>query len=86
MSSAAGPASTGATARLFYFRPGHETYPIFHQPIIRQVIANAVRWAAPAAGPTFPYTQPGTTRHIAINEKEPLETIAEKDSDRDRVG
>jgi trehalose utilization protein len=37
--------------RVFYFRPGHETYPIFHQPEVLQVIANAVRWAAPAGGP-----------------------------------
>ena len=33
--------------RIFYFAPGHEEYPIFFQPEIRQVIGNAVRWAAP---------------------------------------
>jgi trehalose utilization protein len=33
--------------RIFYFRPGHETYPTYQQPLIRQVILNAVRWAAP---------------------------------------
>ena len=33
--------------RIFYFRPGHETYPTYHQPLIQQVIGNAVRWAAP---------------------------------------
>lgn len=32
--------------RIFYFRPGHETYPIYHQPEIQRVIANGVRWAA----------------------------------------
>ncbi len=32
--------------RIFYFRPGHETYPIYHQPEIQHVIANGVRWAA----------------------------------------
>ncbi len=31
--------------RVFYFAPGHETYPIYHQPEIRQVLRNAVRWA-----------------------------------------
>jgi trehalose utilization protein len=31
--------------RIFYFSPGHETYPIYFQPEIRTVIANAVRWA-----------------------------------------
>jgi trehalose utilization protein len=37
--------------KVFYFRPGHETYPIFYQPEVLQVITNAVRWAAPVAGP-----------------------------------
>jgi trehalose utilization protein len=34
--------------KIFYFRPGHETYPIFHQPEVLQVIANAIRWARPS--------------------------------------
>jgi trehalose utilization protein len=33
--------------RIFYFRPGHEIYPTYHEPVIQRVIANAVRWAAP---------------------------------------
>jgi len=33
--------------KIFYFRPGHETYPTFHNPTIRRVIANAVEWAGP---------------------------------------
>jgi trehalose utilization protein len=37
--------------KIFYFRPGHETYPIYHQPEVLRVITNAVRWAAPAAVP-----------------------------------
>lgn len=32
--------------KVFYFRPGHETYPVFKQPEVQQVIVNAVRWAA----------------------------------------
>jgi trehalose utilization protein len=31
--------------RLFYFRPGHETHPAYHNPEIRRVLANAARWA-----------------------------------------
>jgi trehalose utilization protein len=31
--------------RIFYFSPGHETYPIYHQPEVRTVLRNAVRWA-----------------------------------------
>jgi trehalose utilization protein len=33
--------------RVFYFRPGHETFPIFYDGNVRKVIANACRWAAP---------------------------------------
>ena len=32
--------------RVFYFRPGHETYPIYHQDGVRRVLRNAVRRAA----------------------------------------
>lgn len=33
--------------KIFYFKPGHETFPIYHNPEIQKVIANAVHWAAP---------------------------------------
>jgi trehalose utilization protein len=33
--------------RVFYFRPGHETYPTYHQAQVQLVITNAVRWARP---------------------------------------
>lgn len=33
--------------KIFYFSPGHETYPIYHHPLVQRVICNAVRWAAP---------------------------------------
>ena len=42
---------TRARARIFYFRPGHETYPTYHDPKVQQVIANAVRWAAQPPSP-----------------------------------
>jgi len=32
--------------RVFYFRPGHETYPTYHDKNVRKVIWNAVKWAA----------------------------------------
>ncbi len=37
--------------KVFYFRPGHESYPTYYNPEIQLVIANAVRWAAPVDGP-----------------------------------
>lgn len=30
---------------IFYFRPGHETYPTYHDATVGQVLRNAVRWA-----------------------------------------
>ncbi len=30
---------------VFYFRPGHETYPTYHDANVQRVIANGVRWA-----------------------------------------
>jgi len=44
--------------RIFYFRPGHETYPTYHQPEVQRVIANAVRWARPTV--RIPDTCPNT--------------------------
>jgi trehalose utilization protein len=31
--------------RIFYFRPGHESYPTYHDENVRLVLRNAVRWA-----------------------------------------
>ncbi len=37
--------------KVFYFRSGHEAYPIYYRKDIRQIIINAVRWAQPSGGP-----------------------------------
>jgi trehalose utilization protein len=47
---------TRGSGRIFYFSPGHETYPVYHQSEIQRVIANAVRWAyAEGRGRQSPY-------------------------------
>jgi trehalose utilization protein len=33
--------------KVFYFQPGHETYPVFHNKDILEIIYNAVKWARP---------------------------------------
>ena len=38
---------TRGLGRIFYFSPGDQEYPVYHQPEIQQVLANGVRWAAP---------------------------------------
>lgn len=42
---------TRGRGKIFYFRPGHETYPTYYHNSVRRVIANAARWAAPGNGP-----------------------------------
>jgi trehalose utilization protein len=39
---------TRGAGRIFYFSPGDQEYPVYHQPDVQQVLANAVLWAAPA--------------------------------------
>ena len=49
---------TRGKGKIFYFRPGHETFPTYHQKEVRTVIRNAVRWAAPGAGPVMKLGDP----------------------------
>ena len=37
---------TRGRGRVFYFRPGHETYPTYFDQNVRRILENAVRWAA----------------------------------------
>ncbi len=41
--------------KIFYFRPGHEEYPIYHREDITKVLCNAIEWAnsSEAVKPTF---------------------------------
>jgi trehalose utilization protein len=41
--------------KVFYFRPGHETYPTYYNQEVLRVISNAVQWAAPKHGATPVY-------------------------------
>lgn len=51
--------------KLFYFQPGHETHPTYHDPNVRRVIANAVAWARPQ----------GRWLDQVVNEKVPREPL-----------
>ena len=41
---------TRGRGRIFYFSPGDQEYPVYFHPQVRRVLANGVRWAAPAEG------------------------------------
>ncbi len=58
---------------VFYFRPGHETYPTYHDANVRKVLRNAVTWAYnPAAAWTGIHDAPNVP-----TDKAP-ETIVER--------
>ncbi len=37
---------TRGNGRIFYFAPGHETFPIFYDPTVQKVLVNAAKWTA----------------------------------------
>ena len=45
---------TRGAGKIFYFRPGHETYRSYYDPNVLRVITNAVRWARPVDGGRIP--------------------------------
>ena len=51
--------------KIFYFRPGHETYPTYFDGNVRRVIANAAEWARPQ----------GQWRDECLNVRDPREKI-----------
>jgi len=40
---------TVGNGRVVYFRPGHETFPIYYMAEVRKLIKNSVRWLAKQA-------------------------------------
>ena len=38
---------TRGNGKIFYFQPGHESFPTYYNPSVQLVIRNAVRWVAP---------------------------------------
>jgi trehalose utilization protein len=61
--------------RIFYFRPGHEAYPSYHDAHVQRVLANAVQWAAPRV-----------TLVDACPMSPPLETLSKKARVFQKVG
>lgn len=61
--------------RIFYFRPGHEAYPTYHDGNVQRVLANAVQWAAPRVN------MPDRCPMVA-----PLEALSDKQLSFAKVG
>ncbi len=58
---------------VFYFRPGHETYPTYHDPNVQMVLRNAVKWAQNAAPRIL---NPGDAPNVPVERA--LEPITER--------
>ncbi len=56
--------------KIFYFRPGHETYPVYHNPTVQRVLANAACWAR---------STPSVYTADAIHVEQPIEPIRKED-------
>jgi len=55
--------------KMFYFRPGHETFPSFHNENVLKILSNAIHWAKPVVN--MPY--------LKTNVPDSLEKISQKD-------
>ncbi|MCC6580376.1 MAG: ThuA domain-containing protein [Phycisphaeraceae bacterium] len=44
---------TRGKGKVFYFRPGHETFPIYYDANVQRVLANGVKWAAPSSSTAY---------------------------------
>jgi trehalose utilization protein len=44
---------TRGNGKIFYFHPGHEDCPSYHNPTIIKIIKNAIYWAAPSTKRDF---------------------------------
>jgi trehalose utilization protein len=49
---------TRGKGKIAYFRPGHESFPTYHQKEVSRVIANCVKWAAPRSSSPFKLSAP----------------------------
>ncbi|GHU07892.1 trehalose utilization protein ThuA [Spirochaetia bacterium] len=53
--------------RIFYFQPGHETFPVYHNVHVQRILTNAVKWSHPVG--------PRIDAKNCPNDKEPLEPL-----------
>ncbi|MEZ5838299.1 MAG: ThuA domain-containing protein [Geminicoccaceae bacterium] len=56
---------------VFYFRPGHETYPTYHDANVQRVLRNAVKWAC---NPAVRVSEPTKAPNVPVDKAhEPIE-------------
>ncbi len=62
--------------RIFYFQPGHEEYPTYHNENVQKIITNAVWWAAPVKR---------SHEEITVENPEPLEAPPKESAESDQL-
>ena len=72
-----GVAFRRGAGKIFYFAPGHETFPIYRDANILRVIGNAVRWAAGTILPPRVTPQPEPPERVAT--ENPLKDLDTKE-------
>jgi len=60
--------------KIFYFAPGHETFPIYHDANIQKILGNAIRWAAPEAY-REPWNEWFKTPHETVTTENPIAKV-----------
>ncbi|HQH64507.1 MAG TPA: ThuA domain-containing protein, partial [Clostridiales bacterium] len=53
--------------RIFYFQPGHESFPIYRDENIRSIILNAALWAARADEGLVDFVPDGSCPHVRVS-------------------
>ncbi len=53
---------TRGLGRVFYFGPGDQEFPVYHQPEVQRVIANAVAWCGGSTANDVPSTRQGNSK------------------------
>lgn len=62
--------------KIFYFSPGHETFPVYHDSNVQKVISNAILWSAPEKifdGRITPQPEP-LEKVVSVNPLNALDT------------
>ena len=65
---------TRGSGKVFYFRPGHETYPTYFHEGVQRVIANAAAWAAPTSSAPRAFGNRQPLEPLPVATAEPVST------------
>ncbi len=73
---------TRGLGKIFYFQPGHEAYPIYHNRNIQRIITNAVYWCAPGRR----LKAPMECQEVKVSPEKLRQTQPKSDSEPERSG